>query len=193
MAALATIVVVDTVQSGFPAIRSGELPLWGLKACFPSTQALIRSIGYCSHCKALAIASVGRVLCHACSLHLPILLQPGCFILCSLWPTGQKRRQAIVGFDSIESCMQEGGDLPEAFAVLGFAFYVQPMLMPLLHELPPGPASVSLTGTAVRIVVIGVASLVSLPPLPGCRHAERHHSPSQLNVPAMMPVVRHST
>ena len=59
--------------------------------------------------------------------------------------------------------MQEGGDLPEAFAVLGFAFYVQPMLMPLLHELPPGPASVSLTATAVRIVVIGVASLVRLP------------------------------
>lgn len=58
--------------------------------------------------------------------------------------------------------MQAGGDLPEAFAVLGFAFYVQPMLMPLLHELPRGPASVSLTCTAVRIVVIGVASLVRL-------------------------------
>ncbi len=58
--------------------------------------------------------------------------------------------------------LQAGGDLPEAFAVLGFAFYVQPMLMPLLHELPPGPASVSLTATAVRIVVIGVASLVRL-------------------------------
>ena len=48
--------------------------------------------------------------------------------------------------------------------MLGFAFYVQPMLMPLLHELPPGPASVSLTATAVRIVVIGVASLVRFPP-----------------------------
>ena len=46
--------------------------------------------------------------------------------------------------------------------MLGFAFYVQPMLMPLLHELPPGPASVSLTATAVRIVVIGVASVVQL-------------------------------
>ena len=61
--------------------------------------------------------------------------------------------------------LQEGGDLPEAFAVLGFAFYVQPMLMPLLHELPPGPASVSLTASAVRIVVIGVASLVCPCPL----------------------------
>ena len=31
VAALASIVVVDTVRCGFPAIRSGELPLWGLK------------------------------------------------------------------------------------------------------------------------------------------------------------------
>ena len=70
--------------------------------------------------------------------------------------------------------MQEGGDLPEAFAVLGFAFNVQPMLVPLLHELPPGPASVSLTATAIRIVVIGVALLVSFAPLLRCRCAEIH-------------------
>ncbi len=41
VAALATIVVVDTVQSGFPAIRSGELPLWGLKACLLSSLAVM--------------------------------------------------------------------------------------------------------------------------------------------------------
>lgn len=36
VAALATIIVVGAVQSGFPAIRSGELPLWGLKvSCLP--------------------------------------------------------------------------------------------------------------------------------------------------------------
>ena len=56
--------------------------------------------------------------------------------------------------------MQLNADLPEAFAVLGFAFYVQPMLMPLLHEMPPGPASVSITSTAVRTVVGVVASVV---------------------------------
>lgn len=55
---------------------------------------------------------------------------------------------------------QLSADLPEAFAVLGFAFYVQPMLMPLLHEMPPGPASVNITCTAVRIVVGIVASVV---------------------------------
>lgn len=57
-------------------------------------------------------------------------------------------------------CVQPSADLPEAFAVLGFAFYVQPMLMPLLHEMPPGQASVGITCTAVRVVVGGVASLV---------------------------------
>jgi len=31
VAALATIIVVSTVQAGFPAVHSGELPLWGLK------------------------------------------------------------------------------------------------------------------------------------------------------------------
>lgn len=55
---------------------------------------------------------------------------------------------------------QPNADLPEAFAVLGFAFYVQPMLMPLLHELPPGPSSVNITCQAVRIVVGIVASAV---------------------------------
>ena len=42
VAPLAIIVLVDTVQSGFLAIRSGEPPLWGLKACLLSTQALLR-------------------------------------------------------------------------------------------------------------------------------------------------------
>lgn len=29
--ALATIIIAGAAQAGFPAIRSGELPLWGLK------------------------------------------------------------------------------------------------------------------------------------------------------------------
>ncbi|KXZ50238.1 hypothetical protein GPECTOR_17g876 [Gonium pectorale] len=49
------------------------------------------------------------------------------------------------------------GHLPEAFAVLGFAFYMQPMLMPLLKEMPPGPAGTALTERAVHITLFGVA------------------------------------
>ena len=48
-----------------------------------------------------------------------------------------------------------GRQLPEAFVVLGFAFYLQPMMMPLLHDMPPGPAGLAITSTAVKIVIIG--------------------------------------
>ena len=51
--------------------------------------------------------------------------------------------------------MQWSPDVPEAFAVYGFAFYVQPMLMPLLQEMPAGPLGVSLMTTAVRVVTLG--------------------------------------
>jgi hypothetical protein len=74
--------------------------------------------------------------------------------------------------------MQGSAELPEAFAVLGFAFYVQPMLMPLLHEMPPGRAGVRVMSLASCWVVGGVASLVRAPLsyLPGacflgCLHA----------------------
>ncbi len=63
VAALATIVVVDTVQSGFPAIRSGELPVWGLKACLLSSSHALREDK--AH-EGLALASVGRELCVNC-------------------------------------------------------------------------------------------------------------------------------
>ena len=39
VAALAAIIVAEAARSGFPAIRSGELPLWGLKVrprCLPA-------------------------------------------------------------------------------------------------------------------------------------------------------------
>ena len=61
---------------------------------------------------------------------------------------------------SYAAAAQASAQLPEAFAVLGFAFYVQPMLMPLLHEMPPGPAGVRVMSVASCWVVGGVASLV---------------------------------
>mmetsp|Transcript_4826 Transcript_4826/g.13876 ORF Transcript_4826/g.13876 Transcript_4826/m.13876 type:complete len:470 (+) Transcript_4826:249-1658(+) len=51
-------------------------------------------------------------------------------------------------------------DLPEAFAVLGFSFYVQPILMPLLHEMPRGPVGIKLTQQASAIVVAGIAVVI---------------------------------
>ena len=53
---------------------------------------------------------------------------------------------------------QWSADLPEAFVILGYAFYVQPMLMPLLHEMPAGQLGVRLMTTAVRYVTLGALS-----------------------------------
>eukprot|EP00201_Polytomella_parva_P012349 CAMPEP_0175072368 /NCGR_PEP_ID=MMETSP0052_2-20121109/19864_1 /TAXON_ID=51329 ORGANISM="Polytomella parva, Strain SAG 63-3" /NCGR_SAMPLE_ID=MMETSP0052_2 /ASSEMBLY_ACC=CAM_ASM_000194 /LENGTH=605 /DNA_ID=CAMNT_0016339851 /DNA_START=124 /DNA_END=1943 /DNA_ORIENTATION=- len=47
--------------------------------------------------------------------------------------------------------------LPEAFAVLGFAFYMQPMLMPLVKEMPPGPEGSAISERAVHITLYLVA------------------------------------
>ena len=52
--------------------------------------------------------------------------------------------------------VQSAEHLPEAFAVLGFAFYLQPMMMPLLHDMPAGPVGLNITSTAVKIVILGM-------------------------------------
>lgn len=70
------------------------------------------------------------------------------------------------GFPAIHSkelpvwSMKWTPDLPEAFAVLGFSFYVHPMLMPLLHEMPRGDVGFKLISTATTIAVGGVAVVV---------------------------------
>lgn len=53
-------------------------------------------------------------------------------------------------------------DLPEAVGVLSFAFYVHPMLLPLLAEMPHGAAGAALTARATRIVTCGVGVAVYL-------------------------------
>ena len=50
--------------------------------------------------------------------------------------------------------------LPEAVAVLSFAFYLQPLLLPLLKEMPAGRAGVDITVRATQLVTMGVAFLV---------------------------------
>jgi sodium-coupled neutral amino acid transporter 11 len=47
--------------------------------------------------------------------------------------------------------------LPESAAILSFAFYTQPMLLPLLSEMPPGRAGLDATCKAVQVVTVGIA------------------------------------
>ncbi|KAG2436229.1 hypothetical protein HXX76_006540 [Chlamydomonas incerta] len=80
-------------------------------------------------------------------------------ILCIIIVT----RAVQLGFPAVASgeldvlAVKVDEHLPEAFAVLGFAFYMHPMLMPLLKEMPRGPAGARLTEKAVHITLFGVA------------------------------------
>lgn len=72
--------------------------------------------------------------------------------------------QAIAhGFPAIKSGelpllhIQVDRHLPEAFAVLGYAFYMQPMMMPLLQEMPQGPGGLRAMEQAIQITLYGVA------------------------------------
>lgn len=56
--------------------------------------------------------------------------------------------------------LQGTPDLPEAFAIMGFAFYCQPMLLPLLHEMPHGPRGLKVTSRATAIAIFVVANVV---------------------------------
>lgn len=54
------------------------------------------------------------------------------------------------------------GNVPEAVSVFGFAFYLQPMMMPLLLEMPKGKVGVKLTSWSARIVVLGIYHLTAI-------------------------------
>ncbi|KAF6264352.1 hypothetical protein COO60DRAFT_177404 [Scenedesmus sp. NREL 46B-D3] len=59
--------------------------------------------------------------------------------------------------------LQVDSHLPEAFAVVGYAFYMQPMMMPLLREMPEGEHGVRIMQRAVHatlFVPAGVALTV---------------------------------
>lgn len=51
-------------------------------------------------------------------------------------------------------------DIPESISILSFAFYLQPLLLPLLSEMPPGEDGLKLTCRALRHVTLGIAFLV---------------------------------
>ncbi|KAG0630426.1 hypothetical protein M758_1G177400 [Ceratodon purpureus] len=54
---------------------------------------------------------------------------------------------AAVGLSSI-------GLVSQAVSVFGFAFYIQPVIMPLLEEMPAGQLGVKLTSYSTRVVVL---------------------------------------
>ena len=53
-------------------------------------------------------------------------------------------------------------DLPEAFSILGYGFYLQPMMLPLLAEMPPGSLGVKLTNQAMCLVTLGEFGIITV-------------------------------
>eukprot|EP00892_Ulva_mutabilis_P000015 jgi/Ulvmu1/10013/UM059_0062.1 len=50
-----------------------------------------------------------------------------------------------------------GADIANAFALLGFSFYLHPLMMPMLAEMPPGPRGVRILSDSVTFVIMVVA------------------------------------
>jgi hypothetical protein len=51
--------------------------------------------------------------------------------------------------------LQVTEDLPEAFSLLGFAFYLQPLMMPIIREMPEGKTGRNALSAAVHASVLG--------------------------------------
>ena len=77
-------------------------------------------------------------------------------------------QSARAGFPAVRSGelpltrIRFSADLPEAVGVLSFAFYMHPMLLPLLAEMPRGVEGERLTTRATQLVTSGVALAVYL-------------------------------
>lgn len=78
------------------------------------------------------------------------------------------------GFPAIQNgelplwSLKVDGHLPEAFSVVGYAFYMQPMMMPLLAEMPPGATGAVVMQKAVHVTLYGEWSCneLSTPKIP---------------------------
>ena len=52
------------------------------------------------------------------------------------------------------------GHIAEAFALIGYSFYLHPLMMPMLRELPSGKRGIELMSQSMAITIMGVALVV---------------------------------
>ncbi len=150
--AIIGIVMYEAISAGLPGLTSGDVPIWSLK---------VRRGAYYCRCRLKATYRRGLRQSSACKhasteWHRGVHRESSKCRLCRAVSCASQRVRLFAS--ALELCcgrLQWSADLPEAFVVLGYAFYIQPMLMPLLHEMPPGQLGVRLTTTAVRYVTLG--------------------------------------
>jgi sodium-coupled neutral amino acid transporter 11 len=74
----------------------------------------------------------------------------------------------LAGFPALKSgdfpilSIKNSEHIPASIGILSFAFYLQPLLLPLLSEMPPGEVGLKITCQALRIVTMGIAVVVYL-------------------------------
>ncbi len=103
--ALVGLLGYDAAKAGFPAVRDGSLPIWTLQVGLAARAAPRAS-------RAAPGRAGGR--------------RP------AAWPCP---RHAFDPASGTAARAQVDGHLPEAFSIIGYAFYMQPMMMPLVGGL----------------------------------------------------------
>jgi hypothetical protein len=71
-------------------------------------------------------------------------------LLCTCWQTLN-----LASIFPSFNLLQVTEDLPEAFSLLGFAFYLQPLMMPIIREMPEGKTGRNALSAAVHASVLG--------------------------------------
>lgn len=145
--ALLSDVAVVMAEQAFPG---GEAPAWLNGRVLMTALALLVLFPLClqRHMRQLEAAATAGVA----------------LVLCLVGLLGA--RAVVAGFPAIADgevplwSMTPDKHLPEAFSVLAYAFYMQPMMMTLLPEMPAGRIGVEVMRRAVGTTLYGVAFLI---------------------------------
>jgi hypothetical protein len=138
--ALLAVLTVGALQAGLPAVVNGQLPLWSLQVGknAPGLDVCLVSTGSASM-RLLAAAAWAALT----ALGLAAVL-------------GTTRASMLCACCCCRCCHSQVNDqLPEAFSLLGYAFYLQPLIMPIIREMPEGRAGRQALTTAVHTSLLG--------------------------------------
>ncbi|CAK9219067.1 unnamed protein product [Sphagnum troendelagicum] len=157
------VLLVGTLVGGIAQV--GEAAAIGLTSIWPNTPAVFTS-GSGRLLMAIATVFIIAPLCLVRRLRqleyagmvgtaIVLWLMGAVVIDCSKhnFPALRSHDLATVGFSSI-------GNVTQAISIFGFAFYIQPIMMPLLLEMPKGKVGVKLISWSTRIVVLVNAFII---------------------------------
>ena len=131
--------VVEACQAGLPAIGDGEFAIVG----FTDMCTLLPPLG------SLCLLSVSSPCVPSAAL--PSALK-------SAW------LEELVERRGCRCCCAVS--FAATISTIAFAFYIQPIAMPMLREMPPGKLGYDVLAWSMRLVIMGASSRPSLPSHP---------------------------